>query len=270
MRFGGTGLVAVLSGLLLACGGGSGSDPEGGSGGRAGGGTTGSGSGGRAGDGTGGTAGPTTDARSFCVNELSLLCELFFRCIPVAERTADDTDVFGASVAECKNTKVPLLCSNSAQDCPRYNPTSGSACVATLATYSCDDLAIYGEPTECARACDVGTPGTGGMSGTGGMPGSGGTSGSGGSGTGGMTGSGGRGTGGMTGSGGRGTGGMTGSGGRGTGGADGQLPLCPADYETNRNCPTAGVSCRLVCASGLCGCTCQQLGDQKVWSCVIL
>jgi hypothetical protein len=261
-------VAAVLSALVISCGGGSG----GGTGAPSG------SSGGKAGGGSGGSAGPTTNARTFCVNELEQLCDLSFRCVAVADRDADFIATLGSSLAECKGTKTPAACSSATSDCSNYNSVYASACLMTLSNYTCDDLFLSGAPDECLRACDVTTPGTGGMSGTGGASGTGGISGTGGvsssggtRGTGGISGSGGtRGTGGISGSGGtRGTGGIGGSGGtRGTGGAS-QNPLCPPDYETNRDCPVAGVSCRIDCPSGFCGCTCQAVGGQMLWSCLI-
>ena len=241
-----------------ACGGGAGGGGFAGSVGRGTGGGSGTG-------GSGGALAPPNDAHTFCTDQLLETCDIAFRCVPATDRTADFTATFGSSLSQCRTTVVPSACATAASDCPYYDAVEGSACITALAAYTCDDLAAGVSPAACDYACPI-SPGTGGSSGTGGFAG----------GTGGASGTGGRvGSGGAIGSGGQmGSGGTVGTGGRGSGGASSgsggsdQLPLCPSDYET-ASCPTAGVSCRLTCDSGICGCTCQTLGDRNLWSCVI-
>jgi hypothetical protein len=239
---------------IYACGGGTGHVGDAGLAGGAGGSPIG-------GSGGGGTAIDThpQTPTAFCLAENRALCGLAFQCVPAAERDATFTSTFGASQSECQNTVVPSLCTTANTDCPGYDASLASSCVTAVAAFSCADLVNQGEPTDCMLACST-------VGGTGGAPGSGGAIGTGGaSGTGGR-----RGSGGISGAGGVvGTGGRSGTGGAsGTGGTSGQLPLCPSDYET-ADCTVANQSCRIDCASGLCGCTCMSTGGNLRWSCVI-
>jgi len=272
-----TGCVSLLA---ISCGSGSGTAVDsGGSHAGGGGGQSGGGSGGTGGSGSSVVDTHPVDAGAFCLAEYRALCSLAFQCVPSAGRDSNFTSTFGSSLSECQNTIMPSMCTTATTDCPVYDTASASICITTLISYSCADLANFAETAECTVACSLST-GTGGTIGTGGRASSGSGGGSGGagglggqSGAGGISGSGGRfGSGGVTGLGGTtGLGGATGSGGKtgGTGGSSGQLPLCPADYET-AECPVAGQSCRIDCASNLCGCTCQSLGDRMLWSCLLL
>jgi hypothetical protein len=123
-------------------------------------GSPGSGAGGFTGSGTAGSSGgagsigtPPPNADAYCRQLLLIDCDQAFLCVPSSSRDDSFTMTFGATVQECKTSKLPQQCATAATDCAGYNPSFAQTCLTDFAAQTCADLEIDGPPSACSLAC---------------------------------------------------------------------------------------------------------------------